>query len=347
MLSGFIYPAFGKHEKAAEDAEKAIQLSPDFAIGYVNLGDAYLRLGRAAEAEKALRRAYERKIEAPYLSLLSYNIAFMEDDKAGMEREAALAQGKSETQGWIFDHAAFVLAYTGRLQEARRMSQRAVDFAQQAGHREKAALYVTRLALLEAFFGNAPATKRSAVEALALARDREVQFGAAFALALSGNSSQAQTLADDLEKHFPEDTAVRFNYLPSVRALLALNRGEPSKAIELLQAAVPAELGQPRSAINGYFGALYPIYVRGLAYLASHQGTRGAGEFQKIIDHRGAVIFDFISVLDHLQLGRAYALSGDRARAKIAYQDFLALWRDADSDVPVLKQARAEYAKLN
>ena len=347
MLAGFIYPAFGKYEEAAEAGEKAIQLNPDFAFGYVNLGDIYLYLGRPAEAEKVLRRASDRKIEAPYLSLLRYDVAFLKDDKAGMEREAALAKGKSGTQDWIFDHAAFVMAYTGHLQEARRMSQRAMDFAQEAGHREKSALFETRVSLREAFFGNVPEAKRNAMEALALAKDREVQFGAAFALALSGDSSQALTLANDLEKTFPEDTAVRFNYMPSVRALLALNHAEPAKAIELLQPAVPNELGQPRSAINGYFGALYPIYVRGLAYLASHQGAQAAGEFQKILDHRGAVIVDPISVLAHLQLGRAYALSGDEAKAKIAYQDFLTLWKDADPNIPVLKQAQAEYSNLN
>jgi eukaryotic-like serine/threonine-protein kinase len=347
MLAGFIYPAFGKYEVAAQAGEKAIQLGPDHAFGYVNLGHAYLHLGHPAEAEKVLRRASDRKIEAPYLSLLGYDVAFLEDDKAGMEREAALAKGKSGTQDWIFDHAAFVMAYTGHLQEARRMSQRAVDFAQEAGHREKSALFETRVALREAFFGNAAEAKRSAMESLALAKDREVQFGVAFALALSGDSSRAQTLANDLERDFPEDTAVRFNYMPSVRALLALNHHEPAKATELLQTAVPNELGQPRSAVNGYFGALYPIYVRGQAYLALHQGAQAAGEFQKILDHRGAVLSDPISVLAHLQLGRAYALSGDKARAKIAYQDFLTLWRDADPDIPVLKQAQAEYAKLN
>jgi eukaryotic-like serine/threonine-protein kinase len=347
MLSGFIYPAFGKYAKVAEEAEKTIQLGPDLAIGYRHLGEAYLRLGRPSEAEKALQRASDRKIEAPFFSLLRYDVAFMKDDKAGMEREVTVAQGKSETQDWIFDHAAFAMAYTGHLQEARRMSQRAVDFAQEAGHREKSALFETRVALREAFFGNVPEAKRSAIEALALARDREAQFGAAFALALSGDSSRAQTLANDLEKNFPEDTAVRFNYMPSVRALLALNSGEPTKATELLQTAVPNELGQPRSAVNGFFGALYPIYVRGQAYLASHQGAQAAGEFQKILDHRGAVLVDPISVLAHLQLGRAYALSGDKARAKIAYQDFLTLWKDADPDIPVLKQAKAEYAKLN
>jgi len=191
---------------------------------------------------------------------LRYDVAFLKDDKAGMEREAALAKGKSGTQDWIFDHAAFVTAYTGHLQEARRMSQRAVDFAQEAGYREKAALFEARVALREAFFGNATAARRRAMEGLALARNREVQYGAAFALALSGDSSQAQTLADDMEKTFPEDTAVRFSYMPSVRALLALNHGEPARATELLQTAVSNELGQPRSAVNGYFGALYPIY---------------------------------------------------------------------------------------
>jgi tetratricopeptide (TPR) repeat protein len=346
MLSGFIYPAFGKYEKQIEEAEKTIQLGPDVTIGYRHLGDAYRYLGRPAEAEKALQRASDRKIETPYLSLLRFDVAFLKDDKAGMEREAALAHGKSGTQDWIFDHAAFVMAYTGHLQEARRMSQRAVDFAQEAGHREKAALFDARVALREAFFGNAAAAKRSAMEAVALARNREVQYGAAFALALSGDSSQAQTLADDLEKNFPEDTAVRFSYMPSVHALLALNHGDPAKAIELLQAAVPNELGQPRSALNGFFGALYPIYVRGQAYLASQQGAQAAGEFQKILDHRGAVIVDPVSVMAHLQLGRAYAMSGDKTKAKIAYQGFLTLWKDADPEIPILEQAKSEYAKL-
>jgi DNA-binding winged helix-turn-helix (wHTH) protein/tetratricopeptide (TPR) repeat protein len=347
MLAGFIYPAFGKYEEAAEAAERAIQLGLDFAIGYVNLGYAYVYLDRPVEAEKALQRASDRKIEAPWVSLLRYDLAFMKDDKAGMEREVALARGESGTQDWIFDHAAFVMAYSGHLQEARRKSQRAVDFAQESGHREKAALFETRVALRDAFFGNAPAAKRSAMEALALARNREVQYGAAFALALSGDSSRAQTLANDLEKNFPEDTAVRFSYMPSVRALLALNHGDPAKAIELLQIAVPNELGQPRSAINGFFGALYPVYVRGQAYLASRQDAQAAGEFQRILDHRGTVVSDPISVLAHLQLGRAYALSGDTTRAKVAYHDFLTLWKDADPDIPILKQAKAEYAKLN
>ena len=182
--------------------------------------------------------------------------------------------------------------------------------------------------------------------ALELSKDREVEYGAAFALALSGDSSRSQTLANDLESRFPEDTSVRFSYLPALRALLALNHGEPAKAIELLQIAVPYELGAPRSSHTWYFGALYPVYVRGEAYLAARQGAEAAAEFQKILDHRGIVVSDPIGALAHLQLGRAFALSGDKAKAKAAYQDFLTLWKDADPDIPILKQAKAEYAKL-
>ena len=166
------------------------------------------------------------------------------------------------------------------------------------------------------------------------------------ALALAGSPSRAQTLADDLEKSFPEDTSVRFSYLPVLRALFALNRRETSKAIELLESAAPYELGTPRSNLQGFFGALYPVYVRGQAYLTLHQGTEAAAEFQKILDHRGVVISDPIGALAHLQLGRTFALSGDKTGAKTAYQDFLRLWRNADPDIPVLKQAKAEFAKL-
>jgi tetratricopeptide (TPR) repeat protein len=181
---------------------------------------------------------------------------------------------------------------------------------------------------------------------LELSKGRDVEYGAAFALALSGDSARAQTLANDLKGRFPEDSAVRFSYQPALRALLALKRGEPSKAIELLQIAAPYELGSPPSAYVGFFGALYPIFVRGEAYLAAHQGAEAAGEFQKILDHRGIVISDPIGALAHLQLGRAFALSGDKTKAKTAYQDFLNLWKDADADIPILKQAKAEYAKL-
>jgi len=181
---------------------------------------------------------------------------------------------------------------------------------------------------------------------LELSKGRDVEYGAAFALALSGDSSRSLTLAIDLERRFPEDSAVRFSYLPGLRALLALNHSEPAKAIELLQIAVPYDLGAPPSAFFGFFGALYPIYVRGAAYLAAHQGAEAAAEFQKILAHRGIVSIDPIGALAHWQLGRALAMSGDKTKAKSAYQDFLTLWKDADPDIPILKEAKAEYAKL-
>jgi len=346
FLAGFIYPVLGEYEKAAEEAQKAVEIAPNFGVGYALLGSNSLSLDRQGEAENAARGASEQKIDSPMLALLRYDIAFLKGDNGGMQREVAAARGKSGAEELISDHQAFALAYAGHLQEAGKMLRRARDLEQQAGHREKAALFETRAALWEAFYGNAPTAKPMAMAALVLAKNREVQYGAALALAIAGDSSQAQTLTNDLESSFPEDTSVKFNYLPTVRAFLALNRGGPAKAIELLQVAVPYELGQPRSSQTGYFGALYPIYARGQAYLAARQGTEAAREFQKILDHPGIIIGDPIGVLAHLQLGRAYAMQGDAAKAKAAYQDFLTLWKDADPDIPVLKQAKAEYARL-
>jgi tetratricopeptide (TPR) repeat protein len=196
--------------------------------------------------------------------------------------------------------------------------------------------------LREAFFEQAPEARKRAAAALKLSNDREAKYGAALAFAVSGDSSRAQTLADDLERRFPEDTVVRFSYLPVLRARIALNRGNSARAIEILHAAIPYELGASR----GLFGALYPIFVRGEAHLAAHQGLEAAAEFQRILDHRGIVGSDPIGALAHLQLGRALALSGDTIKAKSAYQDFLTLWKDADPNIPILKQASAEYAKL-
>jgi tetratricopeptide (TPR) repeat protein len=347
MLSGIIYPVIGKYEQAVEEAKKAIELDPDLAISYYLLAFNYESLDRLGEAENTLQRASDRKLQIPDFLILRYDIAFLRDHKAGMEREAALGEGKSGVEVWIANKEAFALAYSGHLQEARRMSRRAVELAQQSGQRERAALWEIGAAVREAFFGNAPEARRSTIAALALSKDREVEYGAAIALALSGDSSQSQTLAKDLERRFLEDTSVRFSYMPSLRAILALNHGEPARAIELLQVAVPHELGAPSSGIHGFFGALYPIYVRGEAYLAEHQGAEAAMEFQKILEHRGIVVSDPVGAMAHLQLGRAFALSGDKTKAKSAYQSFLALWKDADPDLPILNQAKAEFANLH
>ncbi len=346
LLSGFASQGSGKYQEAIEEGKKAISLDPDFIPGYGNIASAYLYLGRPGEAEKILQQASERKLEIPDYILFRYYIAFLKGDQAGMEREAALGEAHPGAQDWMLHAESLTLARSGQLQRAREMSRRAVDLAQQAGQRERAAVFVTGAAVWEALFGNLPAARQKAREALELSKGRDVEYGVALALAVSGDSSRAQTLANDLEKRFPEDTSVQFSYLPTLRALFALNRGEPSHAIELLQTAVPYELAVPGVDYYFFFGGLYPAHVRGEAYLAAHRGAEAAAEFQKILDHRGIVVSDPIGARARLQLGRTYTLSGDKTKAKSAYHDFLTLWKDADPDLPILKQAKAEYARL-
>jgi len=232
------------------------------------------------------------------------------------------------------------------LHNARAISHRAVAQAQQAGQPERAALWAAGAAVREALVGNREAATEWARSALELSDDREVAYGCALALALANDTAHAQALADQLERQFPENTAIRFNYLPTLRAVLALNRAQPQHALELLQIAAPHELGIPPSAVSGLFGALYPIYVRGQAYLALNKPLEAAAEFQKILDHRGIVTDDPIGAVAHYQIARAYTQSGDKAKAKAAYAAFLDLWKNADSDTPILQQAKAEYAKL-
>ena len=349
LLSGGIYPQMGKYEEAIAEAKAALGIDPDFASGYGNLAVSYVSLDRWAEAESTLKQAFNRKLEVPDFFVLQYALAFLKDDKAGMGRVAAQARKKPGANDWMSNSEGFVLAYSGHLEAAREMSQLAADLARKTERRDTQALYETDAAVREALFGNVSTARQRAVDALALSRSRDVGYGAAFAFALSGDSSRSQALTEDLSKRFPEDTRVQFTYAPMLRALLALNHSQPSKAVELLQTAIPYEVGIPTEGGSEFLlgaGNLYPAYVRGLAYLAAHQGAEAAAEFQKILDHRGLVISDPIGALAHLQLGRAYALSGDKTKAKSAYQDFLTLWKDADPDIPILKQAKAEYAKL-
>ena len=346
LLSGFASQGSGKYQEAIEEGRKAIGLDPDFVPGYGNIASAYLYLGRPGEAEKILQQASERKLEIPDYILFRYYIAFLKGDTAGMEQQAALGEAHPGAQDWMLHAESLTLARSGQLQRASGMSRRAVDLAQQAGQRERAAVFETGAAVWEGLFGNISAARRKANEALELSKGRDVEYGAAFALALAKDSSRSQALANDLEKRFPEDTSIQFSYLPTLRALFALNRGEPSHAIELLQTAVPYQLAVPAIDYYFFFGGLYPAYVRGEAYLAAHQGAEAAAEFQKILDHPGIVLSDPIGALAHLGLARAYDLQGDTAKATAAYQDFLTLWKDADPDIPIYKQAKAEYTKL-
>ena len=345
-LAGFIYPASGNYAKAIEEAQRIIDLAPDSAIGYLMLAANDIDEGQLDQAQAAVRRASERNLNHPDFAALRYDIAFLMKDAAAMNREVAASRETSDGTDWLSVHQAFVLAYSGHLREAKTMSRRAVDLADQAANKERAALFQSSEAVWEAFYGEPSLAERDATAALEVSNDREVEYGAALAFALSGEASQSQTLARDLEVRFPEDTSVRFSYLPVLRGTLALNEGMPSKAIDLLQVAAPDELGTQRSTIHGFFGALYPIFVRGNAYLASRRGADAASEFHKILAHPGIVVSDPVGLLAHLQLARSYVLLGEKAEARSAYADFVALWKDADSDAEILKQAKAEYAKL-
>ena len=349
LLSGGVYPQLGQYEKSVEEAKIAIKIDPDFSIGYSLLAISYVALERTGEAEKILQRASERRLDIPDFHVQRYAIAFLKDDKPGMEREAAESREKPAVEDWMSNAEAFVSAYSGHLEEARKMSQRAADLAQKADRRETEALYQTDAGMREALFGNGSTARQRVGDALKLSSGRDVEYGAAFALALSGDSSRSETLADDLSRRFPEDTIVRFTYLPTLRALLALNRKKPPNAIKLLQTAIPYERGaqiEGGSELLLGAGNLYPAYVRGVAYLAARRGGEAAAEFQKILDHRGIVISDPIGALARMQLGRAYALSGDKDKARTAYRDFLTLWKDADPDIPILKEVQREYASL-
>jgi tetratricopeptide (TPR) repeat protein len=257
-----------------------------------------------------------------------------------------MARKNRSTEDMISHIEALALARAGRLQDARRMSAVPVEIAQRAGQRERAALFEAGKAVWEAFYGNVAAARQNASRALALGRGRDVDYAAAFALALSGDLSQSRALAEDLAREFPEDTSVQFMYLPTLRAQFALNAGDPAAAIQALQIASRYDLALGRIGFIGRFGGLYPIYARGMAYLAARQPTEAAAEFQRILDHRSIVLVDPMDAMARLQLARALALAGDTAKAKSTYNDLLELWKNADPGMSMLVQARAEYAKL-
>jgi tetratricopeptide (TPR) repeat protein len=340
----WIDQGLGKYQQSVEDGERAVALDPDFPPAYNNLAWAYVQLNRLPEAENTQRRASQHNVAPPEFLVMRYYIDFLRGDRAAMEQEAARDEGNPDVGDWIFHEEASALAYSGHLREARRKSRQAVDSARAASHKqERAGMWEAGAAVREAFFGNPVEARQHATAALDFSKGRDVEYGAAFAFALVGDWAQSQALTKDLEKA-SEDTYVQFNYAPTLRALFALSHRDSLSAIELLQTAGPYELSV--GSASGFFGILYPVYVRGQAYLLAHRYAEAAAEFQRILDYPGVVFADPVGARAHLELGRAYALSGDKIRAKSAYQDFLTLWKDADPDIPVLKQAKAEYAEL-
>jgi DNA-binding winged helix-turn-helix (wHTH) protein/tetratricopeptide (TPR) repeat protein len=344
FLSALILPIFGRYEKAVDEAEVAIRVNPDFSIPYLPLMYNYIALDRLDEAKAAYQQALKHKFDSAFYSPALYQIAFLEND-AGLAQQTAASADQSGIEDELLGLEAEAAAYSGKLRDARGLTKRAMDSAERAGEKETAATYSAMSALREALFGNADEARQRATLAIARSRSVDVQYGAALALAYAGDEGRAQALTHDLEKRFPENTIWQFSYLPTLRAKLAISRGNRAEALESLTAAAPYELGQ-MTAFTYPWTALYPVYVRGEAYLAAHQGAEAAAEFEKILDHRGIVVIEPIGALAHLGLARAYALKGDAAKARTAYRDFLALWKDADPNIPVLKQAKAEYSKL-
>jgi tetratricopeptide (TPR) repeat protein len=345
IMAGWVAFGTGNYDRGVQASQESIRLDPDIPFSYGSLAGHNLFLDRYTQSAEALHLAAERKLEIPQYLVGRYYLAFLKGDQPGMEREIARAPAE-KAEGWMSHNQALVLAHAGRMQQARTMWERAIALAQQAGTPEIAALYEVAQAVCEAHFANGAAAKKRARAALELAKNRDVEYAAAFALALSGDLSESQRLAADLEQRFPEDTPVQFEYLPTLHALSALAHGAPSDAVEQLQRAVPYDLAMPGTAFYAKFGGLYPAYVRGEAFLAAGRGQEAAAEFQKVLNHRGIVLADPVDALARLQLGRAYVISGDIPKAKSACQDFLSLWKDADADLPVLKQARADCAKL-
>jgi hypothetical protein len=277
--------------------------------------------------------------------LMRYYIAFLRRDQAGMQRAIERGQQNSGVEDWLAHAESTVLADAGHQAQARNMSRHALELARQASLTERAALYEAGAAVREAFFGNAPEAERRARAARQLSDARDVVWGAALALALAGRSSQSQTLASDLETRFPDDTHVRFRYVPMLRALAALDDRQPSRAIDLLQTAAPFDLAAPGSWA-GFFGNLYSVYLRGTTNLAAHHGAEAAAEFRRVLDHSGITVSDPVVIVSRLQLARALAMTGDQASARSAYHDFLTHWKDADQDIPILAQAKAELVRL-
>ena len=344
-LSGAIYPVMGEHEKVIEQASEAIRLKSDSPVSYAFLMLGYIAQNRFDEAKAAYGQALERKLYSPFFVVALYQIAFLQNDVAGMVQQIEKSAGHPAIQDTLLANEADTAAYSGRLRKSREFSQQAIGSAERAGEKETAASYTAMSAVREALFGNAEEARRRAALARQYSAGVDVQYGSALALAYAGNDRQAQSLMDELGKRLPEATIVLFNYLPTIRAKLAIHRGNASGAIESLKAAEPYDLGT--TTYSSYsWNNMYPVYVRGEAYLAAHQASEAAAEFQKILGHSGIVVNEPIGALAHLQLGRAYAMQGDAAKAKAAYQDFLTLWKDADPDIPILKEAKAEYGRL-
>jgi serine/threonine protein kinase/tetratricopeptide (TPR) repeat protein len=342
-MVGVISRTLGNWEKALEEFQAALRLVPNGMGNYLNLGYAYTALNRLDEAEAVYKQAEERKLENEYLLVARYQLAFLKGDAAQMAQLVSAAMGKPGSEDVLLAMQAATEGWYGKLKDAHELTGRAMDSAQHNDAKETAAAYQVEAALREAEAGDREQARAEAKAAVKLAPNRDVRAIAALALARAGDTAGAEKLAAELDKAFPLDTLVQRYWLPTIRAGVALERKDPNRAIELLKVASTIELGSTTHDLTIF---LCPVYLRGEAYLMLHDGSRAAGEFQKFIDHRGIVVNFPWGTLARLGLARAYAMDGNTAKAHAAYQDFLTLWKDADPDIPILKEAKAEYAKL-
>ena len=339
---GDIYAQLGQYEKSVTETQEGLRLEPSI-IGHSNLVGDYLARNRLDDAKKEIEQAQEHKLEGDLLHWGIYQLAFLKGDDAEMERQVVWAAGKPGIEDLLLSWQSDTEAYYGQLGKARDFSRRAVDAAIRADSKETAALWQVNAALREAEFGNTAAAKQDVAAALTLAPGRDVKLFAALTLARIGETARAKAIVAELEKSYPSQTVLKVYWLPTIRAAIELNAKNSTQALVFLEAAAPYELGKPPQL---QLGTLYPAYIRGEAHLLAHNGSTAATEFQKFIDHRGIVVNFPLGALAHLGQARGYALSGDAAKARTAYQDFFALWKDADPDIPILKEAKAEYAKL-
>jgi serine/threonine protein kinase/tetratricopeptide (TPR) repeat protein len=338
-----LYSNLGQYDKAVEQTQKAMELDPNTAISYGNLGGFYMALNRFDEAKSTFDQAVAHKFDGGDLRLWRYLLAFLQGDSARMQEHFNWGAGKPGVEDALLDAQADTEGYFGHLARARDFTRRAVDSAVRADSRETAALWQVNSALRESEFGNVELARKDAEAALKLAPGRDIKVLAALVFARSGDAARARQFLDESEKSDPVNTMLKIYWRPSVSAAVDLDAANATAALQTLEAAAPYDLGSPPPF---QVATMYPAHLRGQAYLAARDGNAAAREFQKFLDHRGVVINYPLNALAHLGLARAYALSGDTAKAKTAYQDFLTLWKDADADIPILKEAKAEYAKL-
>jgi eukaryotic-like serine/threonine-protein kinase len=337
------YSFMGDYDKGHAAALQAEKNNSASGNNLVNLIYSYQWINQLDQAIEAAKDGPNRNVDSPWIPLVLYNVRFLEHDEAGMEQQVTNATGKTGVDDQILFLESETAAYHGRFAGAQELTLRASDSARRANQTETAGEYVAHDAVREALAGNLALAKRESETALAAAHGRQVEGFSAIALALAGESAEAGRLADDLNKRFPEDTIVKFEYLPMIRGAQLLPTRDSGQAAEALAASAPYELGETNPSFTF---ALYPVYLSGEALLAAKRGAEAVADFQKILDHSGVVGNEPIGALAHLGLGRAYVLAGDNAKAKTAYEDFLALWKDADPDVPILKKANDEYSQL-